>query len=142
VFALLRKRDENRGWFPFFVGEATGTPPGATDKLEEMREGFRKLAAKYGWSWDRSRAHNWGREKEVLEACPPDELSVISEVTVTETLEERVDRIRKGAFGFTSTMPVAMREEIIAAMRERTPETRTRQEVYQLACWRRRAKRK
>jgi ubiquinone/menaquinone biosynthesis C-methylase UbiE len=135
VYALIRKRDENRAWFPFFGTADGGSPEEAQKAMDEMRASFRKIAAKYGWTWDRSRPRNWGREKELLAGCPPDELGVISDVVVTEGIEERIDRVRKGAFGFTSTMPPEMREEIIAEMLRRTPRAGPRHQVYQLAFW-------
>jgi SAM-dependent methyltransferase len=135
VFALIRKRDENRVWFPFFGSTDGGSPEGAQEALDEMRASFRKIAVKYGWTWDRSRPRNWGREKELLAECPPDELTVISDVVVTEGIEERIDRLRRGAFGFTSTMPPGMREEVIAEIRRRSPRAEPRHEVYQLAFW-------
>lgn len=135
VFALIRKRDENRAWFPFFGSADGGSPEGSQKALDEMRASFRRIAAKYGWTWDRSRPRNWGREKELLAECPPDELTVVSDVVVTESIEERIDRLRKGAFGFTSTMPPQMREEVIAEIRRRSTRSEPRQEVYQLAFW-------
>lgn len=135
VLALIRRRDESRVWFPFFGSLDGGSTEGAQEKLEEMRASFRKIAAKYDWTWDRSRPRNWAREKELLVECPPDELKVISDVVVNEGIEDRVERVRKGAFSFTSTMPPAMREEVVAEMRRRSPPAGPRHEVYQVAFW-------
>ena len=135
VFALVRKRDENRAWFPFFGSVDAKSPEEAAAALEDMRASFRKIATRYGWTWDRSRPRNWGRERELLAACPPDELKVISDVMVTETLADQIARFRKGGFGFTSSMPPAMREDVIAEMRKRAPSARPHHEVYQLAFW-------
>jgi ubiquinone/menaquinone biosynthesis C-methylase UbiE len=156
VFALLRKG--NRPWFGFW---GSGVPPvapavattgkvndqgindQATAKLfEERRERFRKIAEKYHWTWDSARrVHNWGRETEILESHPPDELKVVSDVVVTETLEDRIARFQKGGYGFMSEMPAEMREEVIKQMRADAaslPEWARQpgHEVYQVAMWR------
>lgn len=158
VFALLRKRAGERPWFGFWGG---GVPPsaaavaaagevknqGINDQaaakfFEERRERFRKTAEKYHWSWDSARrAHNWGRETEILKSHPPDELKVVSDVAVTETLGDRIARFQKGGYGFMSEMPAEMREEIIKQMRADAaslPEwaQQPRHEVYQVAMWR------
>jgi SAM-dependent methyltransferase len=135
VFALLRKRGEGRVWFPFFGARDLAPGQEPSEALDEMRESFRRIAAKYGWTWGGSRPRNWGREREMLEACPPDELTTISDVAVTETVEDRIARVSKGAFSFTSTMPPEMREELAEEMRRRDTGPRERREVYQLAFW-------
>ena len=157
VFALVRKG--NRPWFGFWGG---GVPPSAAPAaataseannqgingqaaakfLEKRRERFRKIAEKYHWTWGSARrVHNWGRETEILQSLPPDELKVVSDVVVTETLEDRIARIQKGGYGFMSEMPAEMREEVIKLMRtdaESLPEwaRQPRHEVYQVAMWR------
>jgi len=151
VFLLLRKGGGERPWFGFWGGG--GPPPtgegsqGVVDEaaakfFEERRERFRKIAEKYHWKWDSARrAHNWGRETEILENHPPDELKVVSDAVITETLEERIARFQKGGYGFMSDMPVPMREEIIEQMRADAPSLpewtrQPRHEVYQVAMWR------
>lgn len=148
VFALVRKRADNRPWFPFFGGQnapATGSGDAneaARALFEERRERFRKLAEKYHWNWDPSqRFRNWRREQEILETHPPDDLKQVSDVVVNETLEDRIARFQKGGYGFMSEMPVEMREEIIKEMRASAsshPEWAQQpwHEVYQVALWR------
>lgn len=110
--------------------------------LEERRERFRKIAEKYGWQWDPSRRfRNWRREREILERVPPDDLMLVSDVVVTETVEERIARFRKGGYEFMSEMPAPMREEVIKEMLASAaslPEwaRRPRHEAHQLAFWR------
>jgi ubiquinone/menaquinone biosynthesis C-methylase UbiE len=148
VFALIRKSTDNRPWFPFYwggspppTGSGDGMDEAATKFFEERRERFRKIAEKYHWSWDPSRRfHNWRREHEILETYPPDDLKVVSDVVVNETLEDRIARFQKGAYGFMSEMPAEMREEIIKDMRASASSLpqgarRPRHEVYQLAVW-------
>ena len=149
VFALVRRRAGNRPWFPFYGGE--DLPPfgacGGGDEMaarkffEERRERFRKIAVKYHWDWDSSRRYrNWRNEQEILETRPPDDLKVVSDVLVSETMEDRIARFQKGGYGFASEMPVEMREEIIKEMRANVsslPEwaRQPRREVYQVALW-------
>jgi len=149
VFALVRKSAGNRPWFPFYWGggpQQTGSgEPEDEDTakfFEERRERFSKIAEKYHWSWDSSRRlHNWRREQEILETHPPDDLKVVSDVILNETLEDRIARFQKGAYGFMSAMPAEMREEIVKEMRANTSSLpqwarRPRHEVYQVAVWR------
>jgi SAM-dependent methyltransferase len=154
VFALLRKREGNRGWGQFFgMGGAAGdenrsganpdADPETIKLMEERRERFRKIAEKYGWTRDPSiRARNWRVEQDILVTHPPDELEVVSDVVVTESLDERISRFEKGAFSFMSTMPEAMRKELAEAMRAdsvRLPtysQDQPRHQVYQVAFWR------
>lgn len=147
VFGLVRKSSGERRWFPFY-GE--GGPPVASGSaeddaskrfFEERRERFKQIAEKYHWSWEASRrVHNWARERELLESHHPDDLTVVSEVTINETLEERIARFEKGGFSFMSRMPVEMRQEIASEMRAgaasfpRRP-LQPRHEVYELALW-------
>jgi SAM-dependent methyltransferase len=128
VFALIRNRDEGSRWYPFSGG------PEST----ERRRWLRALAEKYNWSWEENRTHDWDRERDLVKNDPPDELNQVSDVTVTESLEERIGWIREGAFTFFARMPEGMRDEIIGEMRRRAPTEgmRTRREVYQLAFWR------
>ena len=146
VFALLRKRDGAPGWFPFYgFGEAPGNAVAQGDDpaskfLQERRERFRQIAEKYNWTWDRARFRNWRREGEILESHPPDELKVVSDVLVKETVEDRIARFEKGGFSFNRGMPAEMKNEIIQEMRSgassylRSP-NQHRREVYQVAFW-------
>ena len=158
VFALFRKGAREWPRFGFWGGvptttnHAAGTAGRVNDQgfnvqaavklLEERRERFRKIAEKYHWTWDSPRrVRNWGRETEILESYPPDELKVVSDVVVTETLEDRIARFQKGGYGFMSEMPAEMREEVIKQMRADAaslPEwaRQPRHEVYQVAMWR------
>ena len=141
VFALLRKRDDSRGVFPssWGGGEARGAPDGDE---EERREWFRKLAKKYNWSWERNRFRDWGRERRLMERYPPDELVQVSDVTDTATFEDRIERVKKGAYAFMSGMPEGMKEELVAHMRERAPQVPApgpRHLIYQVAFWHSRA---
>jgi SAM-dependent methyltransferase len=134
VFAMLRKRNEGRSWFPFY-----GAVEGAPDpRLEETRQRFREIGARYGWTWDRSRLRNWGRERDLVTVLPPDELHDVSDVLVTETVEDRIARLQKGGYGFMREMPPEMREEVIAEMRRSADliPVGPRHEVHQLAFWR------
>ena len=127
VFALMRKR----------AGSGSGWLLGSGGGGEEMRDAVRRIAAKYGWEWDRTRGRGWpgGREEEMLKTCPPDGLDEISDVLITETIEDRVAWFQKGAFGFSASMPPEMREEVAAELRRRSPPRRERREVYRLAFW-------
>jgi hypothetical protein len=150
VFGLLRKRTGSRPWFPFYGG---GNPPflgsgsegdetAARKFFEERRERFRKIAEKYHWNWNLSqRYRNWRNEQEILETHPPDDLRVVSNVIVNETMEDRITRFQKGGYGFTSEMPAEMREEIVKEMRTDASSLpqwarQPRNEVYQVALWR------
>jgi ubiquinone/menaquinone biosynthesis C-methylase UbiE len=148
VFALVRKSSENRPWYPFWgggpppPGSGSGSDEAAAKFFEERRERFRKLAEKYHWNWDPSRRlRNWRREQEILVTHPPDDLKVVSDVMVNETLDDRIARFQKGGIGYLSEMPAEMREEIIKEMRANAaslPESarQPRHEVYQVAVWR------
>jgi SAM-dependent methyltransferase len=150
VFALVRKRGEDRPWFPLNWGESplahaseSGSGDEATRRfIEERRERFRKIAEKYHWSRDSSQhARNWGREREILDAHPPDDLTLVSDTVVNETIEDRISRFQKGAYGFISSMPAEMREEIVSEMRANVSSfpqwsRQPRHEVYQFALWR------
>jgi len=132
VFALVRKREDNRA-LPSSWG---GVGPGADG--EERREWFRRLAEKYNWSWDRSRPRDWGRERRILESYPPDELVQVSDLIDTSTFEDRIERVNRRAYAFTSGMPEGMKEEIIAEMRRRAaqmPAQGPRHMIYQVAFW-------
>jgi len=146
VFALLRKRDGGMGWFPFYgFGNSTGNPEIQEDDpaskfLQERRERFRQIAEKYHWTWDRARFRNWRREAEILESHPPDELKVVSDVLVTETVEDRIARFEKGGFSFNRDMPAEMKKEIIQEIRSGAssfprPLNQPRREIYQVAFW-------
>jgi SAM-dependent methyltransferase len=148
VFALLRKREGDRVWFPFYGAGDMSSPPGGgsstdprTKFLEERRERFRKIADRYNWKWDSSRFRNWRREREILESYPPDEFKTVSDVIVTETIEDRIARYQKGGYGFMSEMPPGMKEEIINEMRASASTFQQlaggpRHEIYQVAFWR------
>jgi hypothetical protein len=84
---------------------------------------------------------NWGREQEILQSHPPDELKLVSDIVVNETMEERMKRFERGGYGFTSEMPVEMREEIFREMRANASSARqwaeqSRHEIYSVAFWR------
>ena len=133
VFALVRRREDNRAHHSFWGGGE----PGAGG--EERQEWFRRLAEKYNWSWDRSRLRDWGRERRLLERYPPDELVQVSDHIDASTFEDRIERISKRAYAFTSGMPEGMKEEVIAEMRRRAaqmPAQGQRHIIYQVAFWR------
>jgi SAM-dependent methyltransferase len=148
VFALVRMRPDRSllSPMPWSAGASTaGDGPddeAARRYLEERRERFRKIAEKYGWRWDQQRRpRNWGAEREILERRPPDELRLVSDRVVAETVEERIARFQKGGYGFMAEMPAAMKQELIEEMRASAaslPEwaRRPRREAYQLAMWR------
>lgn len=148
VFALLRKSPQSRPWFPFFWGAGpSSVDPATLDDatrryLEERRERFRKIAAKYDRQWDPSRRfRNWRREREIVESMPPDDIRQVSDYVNTETVEERIARMRKGGYEFMSDMPVAMKEEVIDEMlasASSLPEwaRQPHHEVYLFAMWR------
>ena len=130
VFALLRKREEGR-WSPYSM---LGDQPGGD--AEERRAWFRRLAEKYNWSWEKNRTHDWGRERRLVEEVPPDELAVVSDVQVSESLEQRIARFEKGGYTDFASMPPGMKAELIAAMKRREPPVASpRREVHQLAFW-------
>ncbi len=146
VFALVRKRNETRPW-SFFSGvdSSVGKQNGSDDNeaarkfFEERRDRFRKIFQKYGW--DPSRVFNWRREWEILETYPPDDLKVVSDVVVNESVEERISRFENGSYGFMSRMPDVMRREIVEEMRSsrltlaQGAAMQSRHQVYQLALW-------
>jgi ubiquinone/menaquinone biosynthesis C-methylase UbiE len=147
VFALVRKRNGDRSWFPFYEGSnpsAAGVDA-ARRFFEERRERFRKIAERYHWDWDPSqRLRNWRREQEILETHPPDDLKTVSDIVVSETMENRITRFEKGGYGFMPDMPAGMREDIIKEMRANASsllqrELQPRHQVYQLAFWRSRS---
>jgi len=148
VFVLLRKGGF-RPWFGLWGG---GNAPaeairGNTDQgevakfVEERRTRFRKLAEKYHWDWNSGRGpRHWGKEEEILKSHPPDELKVVSDVVMNNSLEERIARIEKGGYGFFSEMPVEMKREIIKNMRDEGPTLpdwarQPSHEVNQVAMW-------
>jgi len=139
VFALLRKRDDNRGWATsLWGGGGVEGAPGGTGE-EARREWFRRLAEKYHWSWDSSRFRDWGRERRLLESYPPDELVQVSDVIDPGTFEDRIERFQKRAYAFLSGMPEGMKAEIVDDMRRRAaqmPPARPRHLIYQVAFWR------
>ncbi|HUH99567.1 MAG TPA: class I SAM-dependent methyltransferase [Nitrososphaerales archaeon] len=148
VFALVRKRLGNWPWFAFFGGEDSSSPEGgegtdaARRRVEERRARFSQIAEKYHWSWSPERhARNWRREHDILETNHPDELRVVSDVVVTDTLEERIDRLQKGAYSFMVNMPPEMKREMIEMMRADAASfpglaSRRRHEVFQVGFWR------
>ena len=136
VFALLRKRNEDRPWRRSSGGSGPGLFP--ADYLEERRAWFRKLAEKYHWAWDEKRFRDWGKERKLLEAEPPDELVQVSDTVVLDTVEDRIARLKKGAYAFTSGMPPEMKEELIVDMQRRAslmPDRGPRHLIYQVAFW-------
>lgn len=128
VFVLVRKREGTEGWFPWSGDPGAGT---------ERREWMRKLGEKYHWSWEQSRTHDWNRERDLLESTPPDELVQVSDVLVTESVEDRVARVQERAYSSFAQMPEGMREELVREMRRRASSepARTRRQIYQLAFW-------
>jgi SAM-dependent methyltransferase len=147
VFALLRKRGAASGWFPFYGVRDPSAPdrPGFSEDtssqlLEEQRERFRKIADKYHWRRDPSRFRDWSRERTILESSPPDEIHEVSSVLVTDTVENRIARLQKGGYSFTSGMPAEMIEEVVKELRTSASafksEGGARHVVYQVAFWR------
>jgi len=139
VFALLRKRASDR-WSWFYDDNHILNDEVTRKFLDERRERFRKIAKKYAWSLDPShRLRNWRREQEILETYPPDDLKVMSDVVVNDSIEERIARFEKGGYSFVSRMPEEMRKEIIEEMRTSSALAQgmiqQRHEAYQLALW-------
>ncbi len=135
VFALLRKRDGDGTWF----GTDSFLEMRPSTDAEESRKKFREIANRYNWSCDMKGVRNWHREGDVLQEFPPDELTVVSDVVVTEAFEDRIARFEKGAYSFVREMPPEMRGEVASEMRQRAlagNRTGSRREVYQLAYWR------
>ena len=128
VFALLRKRNEDGGWLPPMVGGGAS---------QERREWYRRLAEKYNWSLDSTRVRDLGRERRLLESDPPDALVQVSDAPYTDTLEDRIERVRKGAYSFLQGMPEGMKEEIVAEIRRRDAlrPPMERRVVHQVAFW-------
>ncbi len=98
VFALVRKRTEAHSW-SFYGGDDSAERMSDEDTrkfFEERRERFRKIFKKYGK--DPSQIFpNWRKEKEVLDTYPPDDLKIVSDVVVTENIEDRIARFEKGS---------------------------------------------
>jgi SAM-dependent methyltransferase len=149
VFALVRKRSEARSWSMFNnSGEADAGKKGnhdeATEKFyEERRERFRKIFEKYG-QIPSQLFPNWRREKEIMDTYPPDDIKVVSDVVVTENIEDRISRFEKGSYSSMLRMPIEMRKEIVEEMRSYSSSanpfakeemSRPRHEVYQVALW-------
>ena len=144
VFALVRVQPGDWAWFTFLGGEYPSKGPAseeATRRREERRAKLMNIAAKYDWKWDpEARARNWRREQEILVTHRPDELKVVSDVVVTDTLDERIERLRKGAYSFMANMPSEMKDELIRMMKADAashPELarRSRHEAYQVGFW-------
>ena len=147
VFALVRKRSGARGPWSWFYGGDNSLPSddeGTRKFLDERRELFGKISEKYGWSLNPSqRFRNWRREQEILETYPPDDLKVVSDVVVNDSIEETIARFEKGGYSFMSRMPDEMRREIIQEMRAYSASSSTlaqgppqpSHEVYQVALW-------
>jgi ubiquinone/menaquinone biosynthesis C-methylase UbiE len=149
VFALVRKGAWGGRWQGYLYGMPRGGQAvggGEMDEatrkyLEERREHFRAIAEKYGWKPDLARERHWEREQEILTTYPPDDVKVVSDALVTDSIEERISRLERGAFSSMSSMPEAMRQELAQEMRANAakfPERilQPRHEVYQLAMWR------
>ncbi len=150
VFALIRKGSRGERWEGFVYGTPTinsseGNQAAETDEptrkyYDERRERFRALALKYGWKPDLSRARRWEKEQEILVTHPQDDLKIVSDVIVNESIEDRITRLEKGAFTSMSRMPEEMRKELVGEMRANAakhPEraSQSRHEIYQLAMW-------
>jgi ubiquinone/menaquinone biosynthesis C-methylase UbiE/DNA-binding XRE family transcriptional regulator len=156
VFALVRKRTEDRGsrrWPFLFFGPRNEFPnsDARTDNMdegtkrmyEERRERLRQIAKKYGYKWDRALQgwRNWAHEYEILGKYPPDDVKIVSDVILKQSLEDRLSRLEKGAFSSMSSMPDGMRRELARELRsfaKSHPESgfsRPRREVYQVAMW-------
>jgi len=145
VFGLLRKGSEGEHPWIFPPGSEVNSEmvydQSTLAYLEERRERFRSIAKKYNWNWDSMRRErNWRREQEVLEAHPPDDLLIVSDILVSESIEERISRFEKGAYSFMLEMPEEMRKAVINEMRisaQTMPEraSQPRHYVYQLAMW-------
>jgi ubiquinone/menaquinone biosynthesis C-methylase UbiE len=154
AFALLRKRpDDGREprWFALLFG-ASGPPnaqvgdmdqAGRSNMVSLERNRFRHIAEKYSYDWDRAakRLRSWAREYEILDKYPPDDLKTVGDAVVSENLEERISRLEKAIFGSLSTMPDAMRKELVQELHSfaNTPpesrDSKPRHEIYQLAIW-------
>jgi ubiquinone/menaquinone biosynthesis C-methylase UbiE len=136
VFALIRKG----GRWPLYGRDQTNADEETKKTFEERRARLRKIFQKYGvepseqWS-------NWRKEEGILETFPPDELRVVSDVVINESVEQRIERFSKGGYSFFSRMPEDMRKEIVDEMRsfwQSIPAEKSiqaRHEVYQLALW-------
>jgi ubiquinone/menaquinone biosynthesis C-methylase UbiE len=142
VFALVRKR--TNGARPWFWAHGLEEKGAVREKsIEKRRERLRKIAEKYGYKWDPAqRLRNWEREREILKNYPPDDIGVVSEVMVNESIEERISRFEKGAYSFMAKMPEELKKAIIEEMRSYSslPSvsqklTQPRTIVYQLAMW-------
>jgi ubiquinone/menaquinone biosynthesis C-methylase UbiE len=140
LFGLVRgKEDSGRGRFWLLAESEHASDEDSRKLAEERRARFRQIAEKYGWKWDLSRASRAGREHQILETFPPDDLKVLSDTIVTQTLEDLISRFEKGAYSFLAKMPDQMRKEIVEEMRKNVAASTTRmvqrREVYELAMW-------
>ena len=147
VFALVRKRTNTNSWSLYYsgddsTGELSDYDEDTTKFFEERRERFRKIFKKYGMAPSEI-FPNWKREKEILDTYPPDDLKVVSDVIVTENIEDRIARFEKGSYSSVLRMPVEMRKELVEEMRSYSSSLgpgqratmRPRHEVYQVALW-------
>jgi ubiquinone/menaquinone biosynthesis C-methylase UbiE len=139
IFALVRKRTGSGPWF-YGGSPSDDLSEEAIKQFEDRRKRFRQIAEKYGWNWDSS-LRFWNdpldREQEILETNPPDELKLVSDVTVNESVEARIARFEKGGHTFAMNMPEEMRKEIIKEMRSNPSEwmSQPRREIYQIVLW-------
>lgn len=66
---------------------------------------------------------------------------IVSDVIITESIQERIERFSKGGYSFFSNMPEAMRKEMMDEMhtfsQSLPPERQSqpRHEIYELAMW-------
>jgi ubiquinone/menaquinone biosynthesis C-methylase UbiE len=143
VFALVRKGGVPRRWLELFGGSAEGSEngreipsdPALIEFYERRILWFRALAEKYNWKPNSVR--NWQMEQEILKQYPPDNTSVVSDLIVQDSLEDRIARIEKSAYGSMSGMPEEMKREIVQKLKTETPRgIQPRHEVYELVMWR------
>jgi SAM-dependent methyltransferase len=115
--------------------------PGDSERREIWRA-FRKASEETGHPLPEPSAQwrdRFRRETDFLRAFPPDEVFTVQDVTVVETLGERVAVLEKRAYGFPAEIPDEIFHEILGRLRasvDLEKEYRYRR-VERLGVWRR-----
>jgi ubiquinone/menaquinone biosynthesis C-methylase UbiE len=104
---------------------------------DEPRHLIREILAEQGYPVPPSRTAPWVKERDFLTRFPPDELRVVSEKDITESLRARIDRLAlRGQRHLLAVPPEVMRRAVDTA-RERVGErTVTYHRIEALATWR------
>jgi ubiquinone/menaquinone biosynthesis C-methylase UbiE len=108
VFALVMERIRK--------GEEGATGPSESDEHRHLRD----ILAEKGYPLPK-RTRPWQKDRELLAAIPPTDLTMLSDRVVTETLADRFKRIEKRADRLTLHVPRDVLDAAIREVRERIP---------------------